>query len=656
MASTLSSLLSRTTLTDHDEILSAANAVLKRSKGDADAQHVKAVALLKLDRFDDALRVFEAGGDALKERARLGYAYTLYKSGRPEEAAEVADHDGAERGLRHLLAQATYRAEKFERAREVYGQLGGREAQARGEENDIRINAGAVDAQLEWAGMGELVQKKKPVREDLEAFETAYNAACGCIARGELGQGEVLLKRARDLCNALEELTEEEKVAEIMPITVQLVYVLCRLGKMEEAERLSSTIHIPDIPDLSTRHIAQVNALCSSTESTNPYLSQRLFSNTPKLPASDRLFTYQSSTLRQNAYTMDLLTLKTSGVAKSTSEFLSSQTDLPTSASIATISVLNAAATANLQSGKPGIKAMLPLLEKRPNDVGLVLTIIQLYLKDNNNNGAALTLLTTFLSRLEASGTPTDLETRYTPGLVSTLVALYNLQGRSAAMRTELANASSYWQTHSESSRPPSSLLRAAGSALLASHDPTDLRKAGEIFESLLEADPTDRLATAGLIAAYATTSPEKIKQTHLDALPPVARLTADSDAAALESAGVARPAAAALGPVSAKRTAPQKEKQSKAKKVRKSRIPKDFEEGKKVDPERWLPMRERSYYRPKGRKGRARAAGLTQGGVVVEEKAGSRSETPTPAGKIAGGGGGPGKQKQKKKGKGGKW
>ena len=41
------------------------------------------------------------------------------------------------------------------------------------------------------------MQKKKPAREDLEAFETAYNAACGSIARGELGQGEVLLKRAR---------------------------------------------------------------------------------------------------------------------------------------------------------------------------------------------------------------------------------------------------------------------------------------------------------------------------------------------------------------------------------------------------------------------------------------------------------------------------
>ena len=61
----------------------------------------------------------------------------------------------------------------------------------------MRINSGATDAQLEWNRQGDLVKKKKLGREDLEAFETAYNAACGSIARDELGQGEVLLKRAK---------------------------------------------------------------------------------------------------------------------------------------------------------------------------------------------------------------------------------------------------------------------------------------------------------------------------------------------------------------------------------------------------------------------------------------------------------------------------
>lgn len=79
----------------------------------------------------------------------------------------------------------------------LYKELAGSRAAEEGEESDLRINSGATDAQLEWTKQGELVQKKKPGREDLEAFETAYNAACGSIARGELGQGEVLLKRAK---------------------------------------------------------------------------------------------------------------------------------------------------------------------------------------------------------------------------------------------------------------------------------------------------------------------------------------------------------------------------------------------------------------------------------------------------------------------------
>ena len=64
------------------------------------------------------------------------------------------------------------------------------------ESNDLRINIRATDAQLEWKRQGHLVLRKKAEREDLEAFETAYNAACGCIGRGELGHAEVLLERA----------------------------------------------------------------------------------------------------------------------------------------------------------------------------------------------------------------------------------------------------------------------------------------------------------------------------------------------------------------------------------------------------------------------------------------------------------------------------
>ncbi|KAK3066659.1 Signal recognition particle subunit SRP72, partial [Teratosphaeriaceae sp. CCFEE 6253] len=86
----LTSLLKRADIDDHEEVLKAANQTLKQSKDDLDAQHAKVVALLKLDRFDDAIHTFETGGDKLKERARLEFAYALYKTGKPAEAADIA--------------------------------------------------------------------------------------------------------------------------------------------------------------------------------------------------------------------------------------------------------------------------------------------------------------------------------------------------------------------------------------------------------------------------------------------------------------------------------------------------------------------------------------------------------------------------------------
>jgi hypothetical protein len=102
----LTTLLRQISLDDHEEVLKAANAVLKKSKTDIEALHVKVVALLKLDRYEDSLRVLEEGGERLKERAPLEWAYALYKVGRYADVDSVARKAGREgRGLRHVEAQ-----------------------------------------------------------------------------------------------------------------------------------------------------------------------------------------------------------------------------------------------------------------------------------------------------------------------------------------------------------------------------------------------------------------------------------------------------------------------------------------------------------------------------------------------------------------------
>ncbi|OCL12327.1 hypothetical protein AOQ84DRAFT_437100 [Glonium stellatum] len=645
-ANSLSTLLRQTTIDDHEEVLKAANATLKKTKADIEAQHVKVVALLNLERYEDVLRVFEEGGDRLKEKAKLEYAYALYRAGHQVEAVKIAEAVDAGRGMKHVLAQAAYRKENFEQAAEIYRQLSGKQAAVEDEENDLRINSGAVDAQLEWVGLGHLAQTKKPAREDMEAFETAYNAACGSLSRGELGQGEILLKRAKDLCNALEDLTEVEKKAELLPIIVQQVYVLIQLGKVDEAEELCTNIPFAEIRELSTRHIAQVNSLSASKVHTNPYLSHRLFHSTPKRDKTDQHFKFQSNILHQDEYIIDLLSQKYAGVANSTATYISKRPSPTVSPDVNSVAVLNAAAHAHNTIGKTALKEIIPLLEKRPNDVGLLLTIAHLYIL-TNNHAAAVNLLETFFKRLEQSATPSDLDVRFAPGLIGILVSLYALQGRKSQRKSELAKAASYWRHKSKN--PPKALMRAAGAALLESQNPDDLAGAGEIFAALYQQDRSDRAAVAGLVAAYAITDPSKLNSELVGSLPPVQRLAANINTAALEDAGVAvPPTVPVLG--SKKRSAAEKAKPVKMKRIRKSHMPKDFDPNRRMDPERWLPMRDRSYYRPKGRKGKQKLAGLTQGGAVSEEKEKAVSEP------KAGGGGGGAAKKKKGKGKGGKW
>lgn len=72
-----------------------------------------------------------------------------------------------------------------------------------------------------------------------------------------------------------------------------------------------------------------------------------------------------------------------------------------------------------------------------------------------------------------------------------------------------------------------------------------------------------------------------------------------------------------------AKRPAPDGATDERAtKKCRKRRrLPKNVVEGKAPDPERWLPLRDRSAYRPRGKKGKKRVAESTQGGIVRDEE-----------------------------------
>ncbi|KAI0436587.1 hypothetical protein F4803DRAFT_216545 [Xylaria telfairii] len=621
-AAALTSLLRAATIQDHDEVLKLANAAIKASKTDMKAHHTRVVALLKLDRFDDALRAIAEGGHALEALCVLEKAYALYKTGHLQDARDTAEKaspaESASRPFRHLRAQIAYRAESFADAASIYSGLASDKTSLDGDDSDIRINLLASNAQLEWAGLGRHVDEgeRQPSRADLESFETAYNAACTHIARAELAKASVLLKRARDLCEASEDLSSEEKKAELLPIMVQHVYVLSQLNKDSEAAALQKLVVQSEIPEAPTRAVSQNNQIALAGTEGNPYLTQRVAELAGKLSGNDRLFEYQQSILRRNKFALDLQMQKFNGADISTHNQILNASTSTAVLDVAPLGVINAAARTQMVKGQAAIRKILPVLEKRPNDVGLLLTIIQLYVQ-MRNPGPALTILETFLKRLETATTADYADVRFSPGLVAATVALYRLVGRQNSIRAELARASAYWR--SKPGCPSTSLLREAGVELLRSSNPEDIVAAGAAFEKLVAQPGQDITAAAGLVASFATRDYTKIEP-YLQKLTPVERLTAGADIQALVDAGVCSVAAPTT--VIKKRAAtsgPEKEKP--AKRHRKKRLPKDYEEGKQPDPERWLPLRDRSTYRPKGKKGKKRVQEATQGGVVKEEE-----------------------------------
>ena len=350
--------------------------------------------------------------------------------------------------------------------------------------------------------------------------------------------------------------------------------------------------------------------MAASTKPLNPYLSYRIEQSISSLPKSDRLFEFQRSLTIQNELALELLSSKFPGVCNSTAKYLSELTTPTIRSEVNVNSVANAAAHAQNQLGKVGLTSILPLLEKRPNDVGLILTIVHLYIL-TNNHGSAITVLETFFKRLDLSATAANQDVRFAPGLVAIMVSLYSIQGRKSHIKTELAKTASYWRHKSKHS---SALLRAAGLALLNSTSTDDRATAGEIFDTLHHQDTKDKLSAAGYVAAYATTNLTTVKNT-LQHLTPVTRLTAGIDVDALEAAGVPNVPAAGAQILSKKRAVDESTKPSK-KRIRKSKLPKNFDPNKAPDPERWLPLRDRSSYRPKGKKGKQKAQALTQGGV----------------------------------------
>uniref|UniRef100_A0AAA9S2A4 Signal recognition particle subunit SRP72 n=3 Tax=Bos TaxID=9903 RepID=A0AAA9S2A4_BOVIN len=190
-------------------------------------------------------------------------------------------------------------------------------------------------------------------------------------------------------------------------------------------------------------------------------------------------------------------------------------------------------------------------------------------------------------------------ELKHKPGMVSALVTMYSHEEDIDSAIEVFTQAIQWYQNHQPKSTAHLSLIREAANFKLKYGRK---KEAISDLEQLWKQNPKDIHTLAQLISAYSLVDPEKAKALSKH-LPSSDSMSLKVDVEALENS----PGATYVRKKGGKVTGDNQPKEQgqgdlkKKKKKKKGKLPKNYDPKVTPDPERWLPMRERSYYR--GRK-----------------------------------------------------
>ncbi|GAB4817516.1 hypothetical protein N2152v2_004562, partial [Parachlorella kessleri] len=224
----------------HKKALKTADDILKAAPGDQDALRVRALLLIEVESFEEALRA--ASSPALQEPMVFEKAYCLYRLGRLQEALSALQQDSSTSGSStdqavarlQLEAQLHYRLGAPKEAIRQYNQL----FQQYGV-SGMEVRTNVVAAYLAGGRAEEVPAVMEAMKmSPQDGFEVAFNAACALIEAGSLREAEKQLQLAQRVGEEAlyeEELGDDEVAQELAPVSAQLAYVAARLGRSQEA-------------------------------------------------------------------------------------------------------------------------------------------------------------------------------------------------------------------------------------------------------------------------------------------------------------------------------------------------------------------------------------------------------------------------------------
>ncbi|KAI9270443.1 hypothetical protein BDA99DRAFT_501798 [Phascolomyces articulosus] len=598
--SSLFSQLQKTTQSGQDErSLELCDQIIKLETNNKLALKCKVVTLIRLGQYTNALsliaRKFKDDDSLAIEKI-----YCYYRTNQLQPALELLKEvkqkrEQPDQSLLFLEAQLLYAQDNYKEAIKIYQGLLDKTNKSDHIYDEIQVNLLAAKMGLAFS------EKSAETNTVIETsqYEVAYNAASLHLACGQLDEARKQLESARKVCHdrLTEQDTPQEEIdEELAVIATQLAYTYQRQGRAEEAMEIYQSVIDSGVDDVSVNAIISNNVVALRQKKDLQDSAKKIKTATGK-EADARLKRYQKRVISMNESLLHLYMNKYDACRDLAQRLIQKYPENET------LYLVLAAATYQQHKAEAAVEELKKYADKNPKSLALRFATIQLQLLQSRP-AAALATLESYLSMLDEKNNKKEY---YQPAIIALLIWLYEQTGQSEKAMETLDKASAYWKTDKEfASNAPTSIMKQTASFKLQTGRYSE---AASDFEELVKADPTDAQAIAGLISAYIEVDPAKAEQ-YGNALPAIA--LDHLDIAALERSvpGVKR------GYVKKQHDRARATK-PKTKKKRKPLLPKEYDESKTPDPERWIPARERSTYKAKGKSKKALGKG-PQGSYVA--------------------------------------
>ncbi|KAM9662418.1 signal recognition particle subunit SRP72 [Morphnus guianensis] len=565
---------------DFARALKSVNKILQISKDDVTALQCKVVCLIQNGNFKEALGVINTHTKVLtSDIIAFEKAYCEYRLNRIENALKTIQSASQQTDkLKELYGQVLYRLERYDDCLAAYRDLIRNSQDEYEEERKTNLSA-VVAAQSTW---------EKVMPEDLglreATYELCYNSACALIGQGKLNEAMKKLQKAEELCRqSLSEdsdVTEEDIEAELAIIHGQMAYIMQLQGRTEDALQLYNQIIKLKPTDVGLLAVI-ANNIITINKDQNVFDSKKKVKLTNAEGVEHKLSKKQLQAIEFNKALLAMYTNQADQCRKLSASLQSQSPEhlLPV--------LIQAAQLCREKQHAKAVGLLQDFADQHPaNAAEIKLTMAQLKIAQGSVTKACM-----ILRSIE--------ELQHKPGMVSALVTMYSHEEDIDSAIEVFTQAIQWYQQFQPKSPVHLSLIREAANFKLK-HGRK--KEAISDLEELWKQNPKDVHTLAQLISAYSLVDPEKAKVLSKH-LPSSDTMSLKVDVDALENSHGATYVRKKAG----KLTGDNQQKEQgqgdvkKKKKKKKGKLPKNYDPKVTPDPERWLPMRERSYYR--GRK-----------------------------------------------------